>query len=470
MGCILCVFSSTIDLLRLAALTRARFSIVVVLCVAGVLLQPEILGQTANAHLARGLRAPAAAGDRLKMVVVLSRHGVRSPTWTEEKLNRYSVKPWPQWPVAPGYLTQHGFDLLERFGSYDRAALAQAGLFVAQGCGDAAATTIWADTDQRTIESGRALAKGLFPECAPEVHSLAEGEKDPLFHPDTVSAKAEKADTAFSVLAKRAARQPVNAELLTEMQRVLSGCDPHVECKPAHAPEERLLDAPFGVHWGPGDPMVNPQGPLPQASSFAEDFLLEYADGMPLESVGWGRLNEAQVRRFLDLHTANFDLMHRTPSLAKANGSNMLWHIVKTLQQGAEGKPVEGAIGKTGDKLVVLVGHDTNLASVAALLGLHWELDGRRDDTPPGMEMAFELWQTHEGKYVVRLSVTTQTLKQMRKVQNLSLEAPPAREIVRMSNCSARKDGCELEEFHRIVETAIDPHQVVRSGLISSGK
>lgn len=454
-------------------MTRARFSIVVVLCVAGVLLPPGVLGQTANAHLARGLRAPAAeaaAGDRLKMLVVLSRHGVRSPTWPEEELNRYSVKPWPQWPVAPGYLTQHGFDLLERFGSYDRAALAQAGLFVAKGCGDAAATTIWADTDQRTIESGRALAKGLFPECAPEVHSLAEGEKDPLFHPDAVSAKAEKADTAFSALAKRAARRPEDAELLTEMQRVLSGCDPHVECKPVHAPEERLLDAPFGVHRGQGDHMANLQGPLPQASSFAEDFLLEYADGMPLKSVGWGRLNEAQVRRFLDLHTANFDLTHRTPSLAKANGSNMLWHIVKTLQQGAEGKPVEGAIGRPDDKLVVLVGHDTNLASVAALLGLHWELDGRRDDTPPGAEMAFELWQTHEGRYVVRLSVTMQTLEQMRKAQDLSLEAPPAHVIVRMRNCSDGKNECGWEEFRSIVEAAINPHQVVKSRLIASGK
>ncbi len=430
-------------------------------CVAGVLLPPGILGQASeirSSHKGK-LSASVAAGNQLKMVVLLSRHGVRSPTSSQEQLNRYSALPWPQWPVAPGYLTQHGFDLIERFGSYDRAELAQDGLLAAKGCANAAAITIWADTDQRTVESGRALAKGLFPECAPEVHSLADGVKDPLFNPDTAGGKAQTSDAAFAASTERASHLPTDAELLTEMQHVLLGCDRHVECNPAHAPEVQLLDAPVGAPHGQGGSMTAQRGPLPLASNFAEDFLLEYAEGMPLHSVGWGRLTEAQVRRFIQLRSTYFNLKYRTPARVTAHPSTLLWHIAKTLQQGAEGRPVEGAIGKPGDKLVVLMGHDTNLASVAAQLGLHWDLDGRRDDTPPGMQMAFALWQTREGKVVVRLSMTTQTLRQMRRMQPLSLQAPPAHQALRIGNCPTTQDGCGWEEFQRLVEPSADPDQ-----------
>ncbi len=410
-----------------------------------------------------------ATGDRLKLVVVVSRHGVRPPTWSEERLNRYSAIPWPQWPVAPGYLTQHGFDLVEQFGRYDRAEFVQEGLLAAEGCGDAAAVTIRADTDERTMESGRALATGLFPECAPEVHSLVAGERDPLFSPDDGGGKAGTSDAALAAAMERVTNRPAEAELLAEMQRVLSGCDLRAACKPAHAPEVQLLDGASDAHGGQGDPMAEARGSLPQASSFAEDFLLEYAEGMPLSSVGWGRLNEAQVRRLIELHTVYFNLRYRTPALARAQGSAMLWLIATTLQQGAEGRAVEGAIGKPGDKLVVLMGHDTNLANVAALLGLHWNLDGRRDDTPPGMEMAFALWQTRGGKYVVRLSVTTQTLDQMRMSLPLNVEGPPARQALRMSGCPVEDEGCGWEAFQRLVQTAVGPDQGAGSGALRTG-
>ena len=120
---------------------------------------------------------------KLRMVVILSRHGVRSPTWTQARLDSYSALPWPKWSVPPGDLTSRGYELVKQFGSFDRASLAATGLLPAQGCGDAAKAYVWADTDQRTIASGKALAEGLFPGCAPQIHGLAEGENDTLFHP-----------------------------------------------------------------------------------------------------------------------------------------------------------------------------------------------------------------------------------------------------------------------------------------------
>ena len=108
----------------------------------------------------------------------------------------------------------------------------------------------------------------------------------------------------------------------------------------------------------------------------------------------------------------------------------MMDHITRTLQQGVEGKPVAGAIGDPGTKLVLIDGHDTTIAGVATLLGLHWDLDGRVDDTPPGTELIFELWQTPQSTYRVLVSIAMQTLRQLREVQELTLANPPAMQVV----------------------------------------
>jgi 4-phytase/acid phosphatase len=400
--------------------------------------------------------SPAKSSDTLKMVVILSRHGVRSPTWTLDRMNAYSSLPWPAWKVPPGDLTSRGFDLLKKMGAYDRASLTREDLFSGQGCAPVSETYIWADTDQRTLASGHALGEGLFPNCHAEIHSLADGN-DPLFHPTAQEgAKPANLDNLLADFSKRA-HNATNANILdlaAQLQRVLRGCKPDVDCTPLHSPESTLSDLPTAVVRGKGDKLVSLNGPLPLASTFSEDLLLEYTEGMPLQSVGWGNVSETQISRFLALHSAYFDLMHRTPGLAKMEASNMLTHIVSTLQQGAEGQPVAGALGDPGKKLVLLVGHDTNLAGISELLGLHWALDGREDDTPPGTELAFELWQSKQGTYTVRTTVTMQTIHQMREVQDLTSTNPPARQVVIPRGCIQVRDACRWNDFRALVSVA----------------
>jgi 4-phytase/acid phosphatase len=131
--------------------------------------------------------------------VYVSRHGVRSPTGKPELYNTYSNAAWPTWEVAPGYLTAHGYRLMELFGAYDRLKLASQGLLSSTGCEDAAHVTIYADSDQRTRETGKALAAGLFPGCTLAVKALPEGEADPLFH--TIHAGVAQPDSALATAA-----------------------------------------------------------------------------------------------------------------------------------------------------------------------------------------------------------------------------------------------------------------------------
>jgi 4-phytase/acid phosphatase len=77
--------------------------------------------------------APGSLPPSLRAVVIVTRHGVRSPTDPTE-LAAYVVHPWPAWEVAPGYLTPHGATLMTSFGAAYRAYYAAKGLLPPQGC------------------------------------------------------------------------------------------------------------------------------------------------------------------------------------------------------------------------------------------------------------------------------------------------------------------------------------------------
>lgn len=188
----------------------------------------------------------------------------------------------------------------------------------------------------------------------------------------------------------------------------------------------------------------------------AETLLLEYAEGMKGADLGWGCLSEAKLREIMQLHTAYVDYTERTPAVARLDASNLLDHILAALQQSATGKPVPGAPGRPGDRVLFLVGHDTNIATVAALLDLHWILDGRRDDTPPGGALVFELWRSASGEYSIRVYYTAQTLLQMRHARTLTPANPPPRVPVFVPSCGRRDMSCSLGEFAATVRRVID--------------
>src|SRR5215470_14701574 len=113
----------------------------------------------AACSLLTGIGQQAAAPAHLKYAIIVTRHGVRSPTWTADRLNQYSAQPWPDWEVPPGNLTTHGRLLMQLMGTYYREHFIAEGLIGRTGCTDTDRTFIWADTDQRTLETARALSE-----------------------------------------------------------------------------------------------------------------------------------------------------------------------------------------------------------------------------------------------------------------------------------------------------------------------
>lgn len=249
---------------------------------------------------------------------------------------------------------------------------------------------------------GKAIAKGLAPGCNLEVRSLSEGVADPLFH--SLSAGVGHPDK-FLATAAVSGRIGGNPGGLSEayrpqieaLQSVLRGCNSGENCTTASTPVPRsILDIPSSIAPGKSDHLVELRTPLSVASTMAENLLLEYTEGMNLAKVGWGRVDIHTLRDLLQLHTANEDIAQRTGYVARAQCSNLLFHVVKSMGQAVSEPPVTGSLTKPGDRVLILVGHDTNLANISGALSLSWLIDGRRDDTPPGGALIFELWKKRD--------------------------------------------------------------------------
>lgn len=394
-------------------------------------------------------------------MVIVTRHGVRSPTGKTDLLNQYSREPWPAWSVPPGYLTPHGAHLMTLFGAYDRDLLASQGLLSAHGCADAANVKIIADSDQRTRETGKALAAGLAPGCSLEVQALPEGTHDPLFHSSSAGVDLTDKLLATAAISGRIGGNPqalVEAyrPQLNALEAILQQCNPAVNGTAKPAPLS-LFDLPSSIAPGKGDHLVELHSPLGLASSMTENFLLEYTEGMDAANVGWGRVDEAKLRELLQLHEASEEIERRTPYIARIQSSNLLAHLLDSMRQAVDAKPVAGALTKPGDRLLILVGHDTNLSNIAGALGLDWIIDGRRNDTPPGGALIFELWKKRGApEYSVRTFYSAQTLDQMRNATPLGLQNPPQRAPVFVPGCSQSDSACKWTAFQQLIHAEID--------------
>jgi 4-phytase/acid phosphatase len=339
----------------------------------------------------------------------------------------------------------------------------------APACPPADAAYFYADRDARTRATSEGLVDGFFAGrgCGAQSHAL-DAASDPLFHPVSAGVCALDREAVRRDLLAAAGGDRVGparrvAPLLAELQGVTGCCQP-VACDGA-APCT-LAAIPARIVEPEEKTGVTLGGAVAVASNLVESFQMQWAEGMPAGAcppgpgarcVGWGAVDEARIQALMPLHTLKYELCERTPTLARAHGSNLAWHLARTLEQAAARAPVVGAIGPPGARFVAVVGHDGNLVALAGMLGLHWKLPGFVDDDLPATSaLVLELRRVRATRRpFVRASIVSQSLAQMREDQPLSLENAPVHAAVTVPGCPAA--DCPLEALIGIIDAVVQP-------------
>lgn len=405
----------------------------------------------------------------LQQVVVLSRHGVRSPLQQSRLLNEITPDCWPKWPVKPGYLTPRGELLMTLMGKFYGDYFRKKGLLPEYGCPANGTVYVHTDVEQRTLLSGSALLFGMIPHCGFKIHHQNNLKRvDPLFHPVESGICALNKEKALNAIEEKlgAPLQTLNRRYsipLAQMAKILR-FDASPYCKKMHKMQKSCDFASFLSNKleinNKGRILL--RGPLSLSSTLSEIFLLQNSQGMP--DVAWHRLKgEANWQSLLSLHNAQFDLVAKTFYLSRHEGTPLLEEIGAVLTHQTKKQSLLSPLPIPADNRVVfLVGHDGNIANIAGMLGLHWQLLQQPDNTPPGGGLVFELWQNKNNHlYYVSIKMFYQTMAQLRNMENLDLTANPAGMMsISIPGCdNTGKDKlCQLETFQKKLNEAIEPN------------
>ncbi|HJB65348.1 MAG TPA: histidine-type phosphatase [Candidatus Mailhella merdavium] len=378
--------------------------------------------------MADTLRDNAPENGRLLRLVVLSRHGVRSPTQSPEELAKWASRPWPQWPVGRGELTVRGGELLTIQWEQVRRMLAEEGLLPEQGCPAPEDIRCIADAEQRTRKSAEAILKGLVPGCNISVDSDPD-KVTPLFHPVKAGQAHLDAQASRTSLKQKLDTLSVPPDAMELIQKV-TGCCSSRMCG-SEVRNCTLAALPDTVGFEKGDVKLN--GRLAIASSLAEIFLLEYGQ-WPDQNAGWGEVDAAALKTMLPVHNIVFDALNRDPVIAAARGGAMLRAIRDSLTQDQA-------------RIVIYAGHDTNIANVGGLLNLNWDIpDQGHNSIPPGGALLFSLWETAPDTQEIRAFFLSPTL------ETLHAKTPAAQPLVLDAGLLCNGSPCTPEAFSLLTD------------------
>ena len=408
------------------------------------MISPAVFAQT-----------PTSDGYVLDKVVQVSRHGVRPPTQSNEKLlTTVTDRQWPTWLVPFGNLTGHGYTGAVEMGRYRGEVLRNAGL-IPKGCPDASQLLVHASPLQRTKATAQALLDGMFPGCGLQP-TYVTGEQDALFQAnempfaalDPVKAKAEILKALGGSVEAAQARYKPFEEKLREV-----ACLPGTDCPYGKEPWklEQNAKGRFAIKG------------LSAGANMGEVFRLEYSQGLPLDKVAFGNARSAgDVSSLMVLTKAKYDYLNDIPYIASRGASELMNQISLELKQGTSLAIKDAPSTPPDVPLMLLVAHDTNISYLRTMLGFGWKLgDYIENNIPPVGTLQFERYQeVKTGEYFLRIAFEAQSMDQIRNLTQLSGGQKPLKaDFQSAKGCRKTSVGllCPLKDAMVKVDQNIDP-------------
>ncbi|HAW2385163.1 TPA: bifunctional glucose-1-phosphatase/inositol phosphatase [Escherichia coli] len=385
-------------------------------------------------------------GYQIQQVLMMSRHNLRAPLANNGSvLEQSTPNKWPEWDVPGGQLTTKGSVLEVYMGHYMREWLAEQGMVKSGECPPPYTVYAYANSLQRTVATAQFFITGAFPGCDIPVHHQEKmGTMDPTFNPVITDDSA-----AFSEQAVAAMEKELSKLQLTDSYQLLEKI---VNYKDSPACKEKqqcsLVDGKntFSAKYQQ-EPGVS--GPLKVGNSLVDAFTLQYYEGFPMDQVAWGEIKSDQQWKVLSkLKNGYQDSLFTSPEVARNVAKPLVSYIDKALVTDRTRAP----------KITVLVGHDSNIASLLTALDFKpYQLHDQNERTPIGGKIVFQRW--HDSKAnrdLMKIEYVYQSAEQLRNADALTLQAPAQRVTLELSGCPIDANGfCPMDKFDSVLNEAV---------------
>lgn len=372
---------------------------------------------------------------RLTEVVVLSRHNIRSPLSTNgSALGRLTPHQWTQWSSAASELTLRGGVLETMMGQYFRKWLVDEGLFKENATPSADDVNFYANSMQRTIATAQYFSSGFMPLANIHVnHRFSASTMDPVFCP-----KLTKVSDAFQTEAMKEIAAMGGKKGLKGIGEKLKA-NYAVTAKVLDLKDSPACKSGETCDFKDDDTQIifrlndEPQmkGSLKLANSASDAFILQYYEEPDARKAAFGHdITADDWEKIAQIKDVYGDVLFTAPIVAVNVAHPLLMYISDELHA-------------KNRKFTFLCGHDSNIASVDAALGVEdYSLPNSIEKkTPIGSKVVFEKWTDKSGKQFVAINLVYQSTSQLRGLTMLDLGNPPMIYPLKLRGLTANADG-----------------------------
>lgn len=383
------------------------------------------------------LQRPQSFKERytLKEVVILSRHSIRSPLSTNgSALSRLTPHQWINWTSASSELTLRGGVLETMMGQYFRKWLVDEGLFKENVVPTTDEVNFYANSMQRTIATAQYFSSGFMPLANVRVnHRYNASKMDPVFCPRLTKVSDAFCQEALKQIAAMGGKKGIvgiNEKLKDSYAvtaKVLDLKDsPACKSGETCAFDDYNTQFIFKLY---DEPKM--KGSLKLANSASDAFILQYYEEPDAKKAAFGHdITLSDWEKIAKIKDVYGDVLFTAPIVAANVAHPLLVYL-------------NDELNSAGRKFTFLCGHDSNIASVDAALGVDdYELPNSIEKkTPIGSKVVFEKWSDKSGKEFVAVNIVYQTTDQLRGLKMLSLDNPPMVYSLKLKGLTANADG-----------------------------
>lgn len=372
---------------------------------------------------------------KLKEVVILSRHNIRSPLSTNgSALSKMTPHEWTNWSSAASELTLRGGVLETEMGQFFRKWTIETGLFKDNYAPTIDEVNVYANSMQRCIATAQYFSGGFMPVANLRVnHRYVPSKMDPIFFP-----RLTKSTEAFRTEAMKQINAMGGKEGLVGINKSL---------KESYDLIAKVLDMKQSEYYKKGEikDFVNNdtqitlelnqepgmKGSLKNANSASDAFILQYYEEPDGMKAAFGhKLTTEDWTKIAKVKDVYGDVLFTAPIVAVNVAHPLLQYMYDELNDKDR-------------KFTFLCGHDSNIASVDAALGVEeYSLPNSIEKkTPIGSKLVLEKWGDAAGKAYIAVNLVYQSTDQLKQMSLLDLQHAPQVFSLKLKGLNQNTDG-----------------------------